>query len=66
MQITINGKGETLVAETVLEVMKMKDIDPNMVAVELNTHMIEHEQLGTTTVKEGDRLEFLFYMGGGQ
>jgi sulfur carrier protein len=36
-----------------------------MVAVEVNDSMVEREHLATTQLKEGDRLEFLFYMGGG-
>ncbi len=65
MQITINGKPEDIQGSTVLDVLKVKDIDPHMVAVELNTNIIERDQLGTTPVKEGDKLELLFYMGGG-
>ena len=66
MQISINGKAETIEAATVLDVLKVKDIDPQMVAVELNTEVIEREQMPTTNVKDGDKLEFLFYMGGGE
>lgn len=65
MQLTINGKPETLEVSTVLDVLKRKEIDPQLVAVELNTHMVEQEQFETTSVKEGDKLEFLFFMGGG-
>jgi len=65
MQLTINGKPETLEVSTVLDVLKIKDIDAQLVAVELNTQMVDREHLGTTSVKEGDKLEFLFFMGGG-
>lgn len=65
MQLTINGKPETLEVSTVLDVLKTKDIDPQLVAVELNTQMVDRELLGATSVKEGDKLEFLFFMGGG-
>jgi sulfur carrier protein len=65
MQLTINGKPETLEVSTVLDVLKTKDIDPQLVAVELNTQMVDQELLGATSVKEGDKLEFLFFMGGG-
>lgn len=66
MEITINGKTEALEASTVLDVLKAKEIDPQLVAVELNTQIIEQEHLATTSVKDGDKLEFLFYMGGGE
>ncbi|MCA9421265.1 MAG: sulfur carrier protein ThiS, partial [Nitrospira sp.] len=39
---------------------------PQLVAVELNTQMVDQEQLGTTSIKDGDKLEFLFFMGGGE
>ena len=65
MQITINGKVENLEVSTVMDVLKAKDIDPQLVAVEVNTQMIDQENLGTTSLKEDDKVEFLFFMGGG-
>ena len=65
MQITINGKPEEIQASTVLDLLKHKEIDPHMVAVELNMQIVDRDQLESTSVKEGDKLEFLFYMGGG-
>jgi sulfur carrier protein len=65
MQLTINGKVENLEVSTVMDVLKTKDIDPQLVAVEVNTQMIDQENLRTTSLKEDDKLEFLFFMGGG-
>ena len=65
MQITINGKPEEVQAATVMDVLKQKDVDPHMVAVELNTQIVERDRLETTNVQDGDKVEFLFYMGGG-
>ena len=65
MQLTINGKVENLEVSTVTDVLKVKEIDPQLVAVEVNTQMIDQENLGITSLKENDKLEFLFFMGGG-
>ena len=65
MQLKINGKSEEFLGGSVLDLLKTKKIEPQMVAVEVNDSMIEREGLATTELKEGDRLEFLFYMGGG-
>jgi sulfur carrier protein len=65
MQLKVNGKPEDFSGGTILDLLKTKKIEPQMVAVEINDSMVEREQLGTTHLKEGDRLEFLFYMGGG-
>jgi len=66
VQVKINGKAEEVQGATVLDLLKAKNIDPHMVAVELNSTMLERDHLATTSVKEGDQVEFLFYMGGGQ
>ena len=65
MQVKINGKAEEVQGATVLDLLKAKNIDPHMVAVELNNTMLERDYLAKTSVKEGDQVEFLFYMGGG-
>jgi sulfur carrier protein len=65
MQLKINGKSEEFPGGSVLDLLKTKKIEPQMVAVEVNDSMIERDQLAATQLKEGDRLEFLFYMGGG-
>ncbi|MFQ5992126.1 MAG: sulfur carrier protein ThiS [Nitrospiraceae bacterium] len=65
MQVKINGKSEEIQGSTVWDLLKAKSIDPHMVAVELNDTMLERDVLERTPVKEGDKLEFLFYMGGG-
>lgn len=66
MLVKINGKSEEVSASTVLDLLQDKKIDPHMVAVEVNSTMVEREQLGATVLKDGDSIEFLFYMGGGQ
>lgn len=66
MMVKINGKPEEVQGAMVMDLLKTKGIDPQMVAVELNDAMIERDHLATTPIKEGDRVEFLFYMGGGR
>jgi len=66
MRVTINGKAEEITGGTVLEVLKAKDVEPQMVAVEVNSKMLEKQELGSTVIKDGDAIELLFYMGGGR
>jgi sulfur carrier protein len=66
MQVKINGKTENIQGGTVLDLLKAKNIEPQMVAIEVNDAMLERTHLATTTLKEGDQIEFLFYMGGGR
>lgn len=66
MQVKINGKSEEVQGGTVLDLLKLKKIEPQMVAVEVNDKMLERDHLATTQLNEGDQVEFLFYMGGGR
>ena len=66
MQVKINGKAEEIQDATVLDLLKTKKIEPQMVAVEVNDKMLERDHLATTRINEGDQVEFLFYMGGGR
>ena len=65
MQVKINGKSEEFIGGSVLDLLKTRKIEPQMVAVEVNDTMVDRDHLASTQLKEGDRLEFLFYMGGG-
>ena len=66
MKIKINGKTEEIQAHTVIELLRAKDIEPQMVSVELNSKILDREAYSTTGLKDGDSLEFLFFMGGGE
>ena len=70
MQIKINGENETLELEqdtlTISELLKIKEVKmPEMVSVEYNGDMLDRENFNKTQVKEGDAIEFLYFMGGG-
>lgn len=66
MQVKINGKSEEVQGGTVLDLLKAKKIEPQMVAVEVNDKVLDREHLSSTPLNEGDQVEFLFYMGGGR
>ena len=65
MHIKINGKDEEIQASCISELLQSKDIEPRMVSVELNSTVIERAAYPTTKIKDGDTIEFLFFMGGG-
>ncbi len=65
MFVKINGKKEETQAETLGALLKSKDIEPQMVSVELNNALIARTDLADSPLKEGDAIELLFFMGGG-
>ena len=67
MQIEINGE-ETAVDDglNVASLLEVQDVKmPEMVSVELNDEILERKDFETTILKEGDRVELLYFMGGG-
>ena len=66
MQVKINGKQEEISGGTVLDLLQAKKIEPQMVAVEVNDAVLDRDHLAITNLSDGDRVEFLFYMGGGR
>ena len=69
MNIYINGKEEVLEQEklTVTELLKIKNVEmPEMVSVEVNENILDRESFESTQIKEGDKVEFLYFMGGGR
>ena len=69
MNLTVNGKPATIIDKETLTVagllLELTVQQPDYVTVELNGDILEREDYATTTVKNGDAVEFLYFMGGG-
>lgn len=51
---------------TLTELIAAENVDmPDYVTVSLNDEFIPSEEKSTTILKEGDNVEFLYFMGGG-
>jgi thiamine biosynthesis protein ThiS len=66
VQIVVNGEERTVAATSVLVFLASLGIDPQRVAVELNLDILPKNAYGETQLKEGDRLEIVHFVGGGQ
>lgn len=67
MIITVNGEKSHLKNEmTIQEFLKIAEVKmQEMVSVELNGEILDREDFETTTLKENDVVELLYFMGGG-
>jgi sulfur carrier protein len=69
MKIKVNGEEKTIEKDslTVTELLAVEEVKmPEMVSVEYNGEMLERDTFDSTQVKDGDSVEFLYFMGGGQ
>jgi thiamine biosynthesis protein ThiS len=66
LTITLNGDRFELAGPlTVRELLAHLDIDSRRVAVEHNLVVLKRAAFDTTTVKEGDEVEIVNFVGGG-
>lgn len=67
MKIHVNGtEQETESAISLLDLIKENKVEqPDMVSVQINGEFILREKFNTTTLSEGDEVDFLYFMGGG-
>ncbi|MBP1561410.1 MAG: sulfur carrier protein ThiS [Oscillospiraceae bacterium] len=68
MTITVAGvKKEYADGTTVAQLIEAEKVEtPEYVTVTINDDFVESGTFETTTVKDGDSVEFLYFMGGGQ
>ncbi len=67
MKLTVNGKPLEMEKEINLKELLVvaKAEQPEYVTVQLNGGFVDHKDFETTFVKDGDTVEFLYFMGGG-
>ena len=68
MNLVINGK-ETNINDglTVNELLAQENVQmPDMVSVELNGQILRRTRFEETVLKDDDKVEFLYFMGGGK
>lgn len=65
MKVTVNGESREFPdGETVRSVVLRHNLTPEKVAVELNRRLLRSEKYDTT-LKEGDEVEIVTFVGGG-
>lgn len=67
MKITVSGeKKEYQDGLNVTDLLTAEKVEmPLYVTVSINEEFIDHEDFDTTILKDGDEVEFLYFMGGG-
>jgi len=67
MTITVAGeKKEVKDNLTLPELIELENVEtPQYVTVSLNEEFVESAKVAETVLKEGDNIEFLYFMGGG-
>lgn len=63
---TINGAERELAADLSMSgLLEQLELQPVRVAVEVNRELVSRRDFATTTVRDGDRIEIVTFVGGG-
>ncbi|MCH3965768.1 MAG: sulfur carrier protein ThiS [Clostridium sp.] len=67
MNIKVNGEDKNIKdGVTVTEILKIENVEmPDMVSVQLNDEFVDRDKFSDTVLKENDKIDFLYFMGGG-
>ena len=67
MKITVNEEQqEVRESINISELIKENNVaQPEMVSVQLNEEFVDRDDFDATVLKEGDVVDFLYFMGGG-
>ena len=67
INITLNDEKKILSgAITVWQLLKLEDVqNQDMLSIVLNNSFLHKDEYKNTTLKEGDTVAFLYFMGGG-
>ena len=66
-KITVNGEAqEVQLPLSLTELIKRNDVQqPEMVSVQVNEDFVDRNEWDSIQMKEGDSVDFLYFMGGG-
>ena len=66
VSIILNGKkADVDEGMSVLALLSSRNIKPEVVTVELNEEILDKPKYNETILRERDKIEFVYYMGGG-
>lgn len=67
-KLIVNGEDqEVQLPATVADLIKQNNVaQPEMVSVQVNEEFVDREEFATLQLNEGDEVDFLYFMGGGQ
>ena len=66
-KIIVNGEAqEVQLPVSLTELIRKNDVQqPEMVSVQVNDEFVDRDEWDKVSIKEGDAVDFLYFMGGG-
>ncbi len=66
IRVVVNGQERKIDrSSTSLDLLRVLELDPRTVVVELNEEIVRRPLLSETRLRDGDRIEIVHFVGGG-
>ena len=66
IDVVVNGEARAVApGATLLELLAQLELDPHVVVVEHNRHIVRRPALGDVRIASGDTIELVHFVGGG-
>lgn len=65
MEINLNGKLVEVKVKTLMALVLEQGLDPGALVLELNLKVVKQQTWQNTSIKHGDTIELLSFVGGG-
>jgi len=68
MRVQVNGREKDFAGSelTVAQLLQRENVEsPDMVSVQVNGVVVDRGEYADTVVRDGDEVDFLYFMGGG-
>ena len=66
LRVVVNGESRQVPGPaTLADLLRLLDLDPRTVVVELNRQIVRRPSLEETALSEGDSIELVHFVGGG-
>lgn len=66
LEVVINGEPRAVPGPaTLVDLLRHLDLDPRMIVVELNREIVRRPKLADHTLRSGDTIELVHFIGGG-
>lgn len=64
--VVVNGEPREIApGSSLLDLLRSLDLDPRVVVVEHNRHIVRRPALASTVLRAGDQIELVHFVGGG-
>ncbi|MCG3172105.1 MAG: hypothetical protein GMKNLPBB_00250 [Myxococcota bacterium] len=65
IRVTINGEEQSIEPQRIDALLRTLGLNPSYVAVEVNRELVKRDRFAGVSIRDGDQIEIVQFVGGG-